>query len=84
MPLPEKAFEYLPFALLGLKKIGGLIHYYDFECFKKNENPVGKTKNKICGELEKLHVSFEIPYGRIVRTVGPNWCQIVLDIEVAS
>lgn len=31
MPLPEKAYEYLPYALLSLKKAGGWIHYYDFE-----------------------------------------------------
>ena len=31
MPLPEKALEYLPYALLALKKKGGWIHYYDFQ-----------------------------------------------------
>ncbi len=84
MPLPEKAFAYLPFALLSLKKTGCWIHYYDFEHFKKGENPVEKNRDKIVKELERLHVSFRIPYGRVVRTVGPNWCQTVLDIEVAS
>jgi len=83
MPLPEKAFNYLPFALSSLKKTGGWIHYYDFEHFKKGENPVEKTRRKVSEELEKLRVSFKIPYGRIVRSVGPNWFQTVLDIKVA-
>lgn len=84
MPLPEKAFTYLPFAILSLKKTGGWIHYYDFEHFKKGENLIEKTEHKVRKELERLRVSFEIPYGRVVRTVGPNWCQTVLDIEVTS
>ena len=31
MPLPEKALEYLPYAVSALKKDGGWIHYYDFQ-----------------------------------------------------
>ena len=31
MPLPEKALEYLPYAVSALKKRGGWIHYYDFQ-----------------------------------------------------
>jgi tRNA (guanine37-N1)-methyltransferase len=82
MPLPEKAFEYLPYALLALKKNGGWIHYYDFEHVKKNENPIVKVKQRVTEKLESLHAVFEIPHGRVVRTTGPNWYQIVLDIKV--
>ncbi|MEM1589987.1 MAG: class I SAM-dependent methyltransferase family protein, partial [Candidatus Bathyarchaeia archaeon] len=80
MPLPEKAFEYLPYALLALKNGSGWIHYYDFEHAKKNENPIEKVKAKVTAELERLKVEFEIPFSRIVRSTGPNWYQIVLDI----
>jgi tRNA (guanine37-N1)-methyltransferase len=81
MPLPEKAYEYLPYALLALKKSGGWIHYYDFEHAWKNENPIEKVNQKVTERLESLNVAFEIPFGRIVRSVGPNWYQIVLDIK---
>jgi len=82
MPLPEKAFEYLPYALLSLKKTGGWIHYYDFEHANKNENPVEKTARKVTDKLEGLGVDFQVSFGRVVRTTGPNWYQVVLDIAV--
>ena len=81
MPLPEKAFEYLPYALLALQKAGGWIHYYDFEHAQKNEDPIVKVKLKVAEKLRSLRVAFEIPFGRVVRTTGPNWYQIVLDIK---
>jgi len=84
MPLPEKALEYLPCACSALKEVGGWIHYYDFEHAKKNENPVEKIKSKVVERLENIHVTFEIPFGRAVRSTGPNWYQVVLDIAVKS
>ena len=80
MPLPEKAFEYLPYAILALKNTGGWIHYYDFEHAKRNENPVEKVKLKVAEKLQSLTTQFEIRYGRVVRSTGPNWYQVVLDI----
>jgi len=84
MPLPEKALEYMPYALLALKEGGGWIHYYDFEHASKGENAVEKVKLKVAQRLKSLGVMFEIPFGRIVRTTGPNWYQIVLDIKAYS
>lgn len=84
MPLPEKALEYMPYALLALKEGGGWIHYYDFEHASKGENAVEKVKLKVAQRLKSLGVRFEIPFGRIVRTTGPNWYQIVLDIKAYS
>jgi tRNA (guanine37-N1)-methyltransferase len=81
MPLPEKAYEYLPYALLALKKTGGWIHYYDFEHAKKNENPIIKIKQKVAERLQSVGVDFQIQFGRVVRATGPNWYQIVLDIK---
>lgn len=80
MPLPEKALEYMSYAILALKNTGGWIHYYDFEHAKRNENPVEKVKLKVAEKLQSLTTSFEIRYGRIVRSTGPNWYQIALDI----
>ena len=82
MPLPEKAYEYLDYALLALKPTGGWIHYYDFEHAKKGENPIEKIESKVSEKLQRLGVNFEVMFGRIVRTTGPNWYQVVLDIEV--
>jgi tRNA (guanine37-N1)-methyltransferase len=82
MPLPEKALEYIPFALLALKKRGGWIHYYGFEHAGKNEDPVEKAKSKVSKRLQKLGAAFVVSLGRVVRATGPNWYQIVLDIKI--
>jgi len=82
MPLPEKALNYMPYALLALKTGGGWIHFYDFEHAFKGENAVEKAKIKVAGKLEGLNANFEISFGRVIRTTGPNWYQIVLDILV--
>ena len=82
MPLPEKALEYLPYALLSLKRTGGWIHYYNSEHANKKENPIQKAKLKVTEKLESLGVAFEVALGRLVRTTGPNWYQIVLDIAI--
>ena len=83
MPLPEKALEYLPYAVKALKASGGWIHYYDFEHAKKTENPLEKTKLKVAERLTRLDVAFEFPFARVVRPIGPNWYQVALDINVA-
>ena len=82
MPLPEKTLEYLPFALSALRKSRGLIHCYAFEYAKKKENSIQKAKLKMIEKLESMDVIFEIPFGRVVRTAGPHWYQIALDIVI--
>lgn len=82
MPLPEKAFEYLPCALSALKVPGGWIHYYSLEHSKKNESPTEKIKLKLEESLEALGVAFEVPLIRVVRSTGPNWFQLVADVRV--
>jgi tRNA (guanine37-N1)-methyltransferase len=84
MPLPEKAIEYLQYALLALKKTGGWIHYYDFEHATEIEDPIEKAKSKVAKKMESSSAVFEFAFGRIVRPTGPNWYQIVLDIHVKS
>jgi tRNA (guanine37-N1)-methyltransferase len=84
MPLPEKALEYLPYAVLALQKNGGWIHHYDFEHARKSEDPIMKVKLKVAEKLGNLNVPFEIPFGRVIRTTGPNWYQIVLDIKITA
>lgn len=82
MPLPQLAYSYLDYAIFTLKPNGGWIHYYDFEHAGKEEDPKEKVKAKISGKLQKLCSGFEMPYTRVVRTTGPNWYQIVVDILV--
>jgi len=82
MPLPEKAYEYLDYAVFALKPTGGYIHYFDFEHATKNENPPEKVKAKLSEKLQRLGLDFEISFSRIVRTTGPRWYQVVVDLEV--
>jgi tRNA (guanine37-N1)-methyltransferase len=84
MPLPEKAIEYLPWALLALRESGGWIHCYGFEHAKKGEDVVEKVKSKVSERLKTLAESFDVISGRVVRATGPNWYQVVLDIKVGS
>jgi len=81
MPLPEKAYEYLSSAAMALKPRGGWIHYYDFEHASKDEDPVEKVKVKVSERLRKLGIGFTVSFGRVVRPTGPNWYQVVLDIQ---
>jgi tRNA (guanine37-N1)-methyltransferase len=82
MPLPEKAYEYLDYALLALKPTGGWIHYYDFEHANKGESPVEKIQLNVSKKLQRLGGDFQVVFGRIARSTGPNWYQVVLDIQV--
>jgi len=82
MPLPQKAYDYLDYALLAVKPQGGWIHYYDFQHSKVEENPVEKSEAKVAEKLTKQKVDFKLPFGRVVRQTGPNWYQIVVDIQV--
>lgn len=72
MPLPEKALEYLPYALLALKESGGSVHYYDFEHAEKTEDPIETIRLKVTERLQNLGASFDIFHGRVVRRTGPN------------
>jgi tRNA (guanine37-N1)-methyltransferase len=82
MPLPERAYEYLDYALFALKPDRGWIHYYDFEHANKNEDPVDKAKKRVSEKLSGSRREFQVKFERIVRTIGPRWFQVVLDIKV--
>jgi len=83
MPLPEKAYEYLEYAKLALKPQGGSIHYYGFEHADKGENPIERMKEKVSQKLSHISPRFVITFSRIVRTTGPRWYQIVVDIRIS-
>jgi tRNA (guanine37-N1)-methyltransferase len=83
MPLPEKAMEYLPYAVEALKLNGGWIHLHTFEHADKTESSAEKAKQKVEQALRDLGVAFEVPMVRVVRSTGPNWWQLVTDVQVA-
>jgi tRNA (guanine37-N1)-methyltransferase len=82
MPLPELALQYLPTALSALKRHGGWIHFHYFVHATSKEDPVQKTKTEVEAKLDSLPIKYSFDYGRIVRSTGPNWWHIVLDIKV--
>ncbi len=82
VPLPEKAFVYLPCAVSALKKSGGWIHVHAFEHALKTENLAEKVKQKVAETLDVLGVNFEVYHVRVVRSTGPNWFQLVADVHV--
>jgi len=84
MPLPQKAYEYLDCAVFALKPSGGWIHYYGFEHALRNENPVEKVKTRVAEKMREMGVGFEIRFGRVVRSTGPNWYQVALDIQASA
>lgn len=84
MPLPELAIQYLPAALLALKPSGGWIHFHYFIHAPPTEDPIEKTKQQAATKLDSLGVKYVFDYGRIVRSTGPNWWHIVLDVKVAG
>jgi tRNA (guanine37-N1)-methyltransferase len=84
MPLPELALQYLPTALTALKPCGGWIHFHDFMHATADEDPKEKTKQKVAEKLGSLGVNYTIAYARVVRSIGPNWWHIVIDVQVAD
>jgi tRNA (guanine37-N1)-methyltransferase len=84
MPLPEKALEYLPYSLLALKETGGFVHYYDFEHSENVVDAVEKVKLRVAEKFAGEDVVFNVIFGRVVRSTGPNWYQVVLDIAVSG
>jgi tRNA (guanine37-N1)-methyltransferase len=82
LPLPEKALEYLPHAVSALKPSGGWIHIHTFEHATKTENPAEKAKQKVKEALDGIGAGFEVPRARVVRSIGPNWWQLAIDVNV--
>ena len=82
MPLPTKAITYLDAAIIALKPKLGNIHIYDFVHAKKGESPLQKTLDKIASRLSQFDLNVIRKEVKIVRTIGPNWYQTVLDLAL--
>ena len=82
MPLPEKAYDYLEYAILALKTNGGRVHYYDFEHTKKKKDLLQRVESKVLKKIQPFCKKVHIEFSRCVRSIGPRWYQVVLDIDV--
>jgi len=82
MPLPIRAITYLDAAIVALKPKLGDIHIYDFVHARKGENPLQKTLDKIALRLSQFELSVIRKDAKIVRTIGPNWYQTVVDLTL--
>lgn len=82
MPLPEKAYVYLDAAITALKFRRGIIHYYDFIQTTADHLSIERVIERVTLQLEELGHIRPVISSRVVRTVGPNRSQVVLDIHV--
>jgi tRNA G37 N-methylase Trm5 len=71
-----------PAALSALKDSGGSIHYRDFIYAGKGEDPVMKARTNLLATAEEPRVAVGVLHGHVVRTIGPRWYHVVLDMKV--
>ncbi len=78
MPLPERAKEYLEYAVMALKE-KGIIHY-----FSHVHSDSRKEAHEVCADelAEIMRTKYELKGTRIVREVGPRFYQVVADVLV--
>jgi tRNA (guanine37-N1)-methyltransferase len=82
MPLPEKAADYLDVALRALTRQNGVIHYYDFVHAGKSENPCALAVARVKERMLSFDRTYRFDAVRVVRTTGPRWYQVVVDVVV--
>ncbi|MEM2094251.1 MAG: hypothetical protein QXI32_03015, partial [Candidatus Bathyarchaeia archaeon] len=49
--------------------------------WRKKRNACGDVRNRVEGTLSRTTKEYSIMFSRVVRSVGPNWYQVVLDIH---
>jgi tRNA (guanine37-N1)-methyltransferase len=80
MPLPEKAKEFVDFAVMALKEEKGMIHY--FAHIKATSKKLALDNAALDIQYAFTNHDYRIVSTRIVREVGPHLYQIVSDIIV--
>jgi len=75
MPLPDKAKEYLPYAIETCKP-NGIIHYYAY--INTSESEPAKV---VWNDLEIDFPELSLVNAKVVREVGPRTFQVVLDLR---
>ncbi|MET1101936.1 MAG: class I SAM-dependent methyltransferase family protein [Pyrodictiaceae archaeon] len=83
MPLPDKALEHLPYAIMALSPAGErIIHVYLHVGAAKGEDPLEKAVNIVNWRLHELGYEGIVRGRRIVRAIGPRRYQVVLDLKI--
>ena len=80
MNLPGEAEDFVDIACLGLKKRGGVIHFYSFE---KTERSRDSALEKLSGGIEASGRKIKtILARRVVKEVAPYQVQVAVDVRV--
>src|SRR5919199_2063973 len=82
MPLPEKAKEFVDFAVMALKQNGGMVHY--FAHVKAPSKKLALDNAALDVKYAFVNHDYKIVSTRVVREVGPRLYQTVSDIIVAN
>jgi tRNA (guanine37-N1)-methyltransferase len=80
MPLPEKANEFVDWAVRALKDRGGIIHY--FAHIKALGKKYALEQSLLDTKAAFSNYDIEIRFNRVVREVGPRLYQVVTDVYV--
>jgi tRNA (guanine37-N1)-methyltransferase len=81
MPLPELALEYIPDAISCLKG-RGMVHVYLHERASSRASALDQAVEAAVVAIESAGANADPSRKRIVRSVGRNLFQVVVDIEV--
>lgn len=82
MPLPEKAKEFVDFAVMALKQNGGMVHY--FAHVKAPSKKLAFDNAALDVKYAFVNHDYKIVSTRVVREVGPRLYQTVSDILVSK
>jgi tRNA (guanine37-N1)-methyltransferase len=82
MPLPEKAKEFVDFAVVALKESGGMVHY--FAHVKASSKKLALVNAALDVKYVFINHDYKIVSTRVVREVGPRLYQTVADIIVSK
>lgn len=82
MPLPEKAKEFVDFAVVALKESGGMVHY--FAHVKASSKKLALVNAALDVKYAFINHDYKIVSTRVVREVGPRLYQTVSDIIVSK
>jgi tRNA (guanine37-N1)-methyltransferase len=82
MPLPEKAKEFVDFAVMALKENGGIVHY--FAHVKAPSKKLALDNAALEVKYAFINHDYKIASTRVVREVGPRLYQTVSDIIVSK
>ena len=82
MPLPEKAKEFVDFAVMALKEKKGMIHY--FAHIRATSKKLALDDAALDIKYAFINHDYRIVSTRVVREVGPHMYQTVSDIIVTN